>query len=64
MYKEIWTPVLQEVLKCEREPINLYDKHAVKVTKAGEIVGHLPKPFSKYCTLILLSTGTIQATVI
>ena len=50
-------------LPAKISPPKVYDKHAVKVAKEGEIVGRLPKLFSKYCTLILLSGGTIQTTV-
>ena len=42
VYKDIWTPRIQEELTCEREPGNQHDEHAVKVLKDGENVGHIP----------------------
>ena len=59
VYKDIWTPRIQEEQTCEREPGNQHDEHAVKVLKDDEIVGHIPRLFSKTCTLILLSGGSM-----
>ena len=36
-------PILEEMLLCQREIGNTHDPFAVKVTKSGNIVGHLPK---------------------
>ena len=48
IYKEVWTPVTGEVLSCARETVNLHDHFAVKVLRAGVIVGHLPKKISTH----------------
>lgn len=42
VYKDIWTPVVNEELKTEMEPGNVKDKYAVCVKKNTSIVGHLP----------------------
>ena len=63
IYKDIWTPRTQEELTCKTEPDNQHDKYAVKVLKDGEIVGHIPRLFSKTCTLILLSGGCMKVCV-
>lgn len=63
IYKDIWTPILQEELNCEREPSNQHDKYAVKVIKEGKTVGHIPQVFSKYCSLILLAGGSMKVGV-
>ena len=36
------------------------DKYAVKVLKQNELVGHVPRDISKYCTSALLWRGTIK----
>ena len=38
-----WTPILEEMLLCQRKIGNTHDPFAVKVTESGNIVGHLPK---------------------
>ena len=58
IYKGIWR--IQEKLTCEREPGIQHDEHAVKVLKDGEIVGHIPRLFSKTCTLTFLSGGSMK----
>ena len=62
-YKEVWTPVTGEVLTCARETVNLHDHFAVKVLRAGVIVGHLPKKISTICSLFLSKGGTISCQV-
>ena len=63
LYKDIWTPRIQEELTCERGPGIQHDEHDVKVLKDGEIVGHITRLFSKTCTLILLSGGSMKVCV-
>ena len=63
IYKEIWGPTLNELLICEREPESTFDRNAVKVLKGEDVVGHIPKQFSKTCNFILLAGGKISATV-
>ena len=33
VYQAIWTPVIGETLKCQKEPNNLADQYAVAVIK-------------------------------
>ena len=42
VYRNIWTPTLQEELYGEMDPANPVDKHAVAVKKNNVVVGHLP----------------------
>ena len=53
VYKDIWTPILGEKLATAMEPQNPHDKYAIKVTKSDEVVGHIPRDISKYCTAAL-----------
>lgn len=58
VYKEIWTPTLQEVLSCKKEPDNPYDKDALKITKEGETVGQFHQDyFQNIIRLLLLLVG-------
>ena len=63
IYKDIWTPILQEELTCETEPSNRHDKYVMKVVKERETVGHIPQLFSKPCSLILLSDRSMKVCV-
>ena len=42
VYKDVWTPVVGEVLLLKREPNNVRDNCAVAVLKEGQVVGHIP----------------------
>ncbi len=42
VYKDVWTPVVGEVLLLKREPDNVRDNCAVAVLKEGQVVGHIP----------------------
>ena len=58
VYKDIWTPTLGEKLSTAAEPENHHEKYPVKVLKENEVVGHVPRDISKYCTSALLYGGT------
>ena len=45
VYKDVWKPSFGEKLVARREFNNPIDKHAVKVVKDDETVGHLPREF-------------------
>ncbi|CAH3023524.1 unnamed protein product [Porites evermanni] len=47
VYKDVWKPSIGEKLVAKREFNNPMDKHAVKVVKDDETVGHLPREFSR-----------------
>ncbi len=63
VYKADWTPVLGEIMNCEREPDNRKDRYAVAVKREGETVGHLPKKYSRIFSLFLRRGGLISCTV-
>ena len=42
VYKDVWTPVVGEMLLLKREPTNAVDYCAVGVYKESELVGHVP----------------------
>ena len=63
VYKDIWTPTLGEKLSTAAKPENHHEKYAVKVLKENEVVGHVPRDISKYCTSALLCGGTIKCEI-
>ena len=42
-YKDIWQPVVGEMLLLRKEPTNIKDRLAVCVQKEGQVVGHVPR---------------------
>lgn len=54
-YKDVWSPILHEVLQTRQEPGNAEDRHAVAIVKgssSGEIiVGHVPRDISNMLVL-------------
>ena len=63
VYRDIWTPVLDEALVCAQQSGNPHDHYAVSMLKRGTIVGHLPKKISRLCPLFLGQGRCIIATV-
>ena len=47
VYQDLWKPSIGEKLVAKREFNNPMDKHAVKVVKGDETVGHLSPKFSQ-----------------
>ena len=47
VYWDIWEPSIGEKLVAKREFNDPMDKHAVKVLKGNETVGHLPREISR-----------------
>ena len=64
VYKDVWKPSIGEKLVAKREFNNPMDKHAVKVVKDDETVGHLPREFSRIAWYFLARSGEISVEVI
>ena len=47
VYQDLWKLSIGEKLVAKREFNNRIDKHAVKVVKGNETVGHLSRKFSQ-----------------
>ena len=43
IYKDVWSPVIGEILQVEMEPDKLVHKNAICVRKDGKVVGRLKK---------------------
>ena len=63
VYRDIWLPYINEMLKCLHELGNAYDVFAIKCIKGNMIVGHLPKEIS-ISTKYLLDRGAILTATI
>ena len=59
VYKEVWSPIVGEQLKCCHERNNCYDRYAIAST-----VGHLPREISRATRFFLLRLGVVCAKVI
>ena len=64
VYKDVWETLIGKKLVAKREFNNPIDKHAVKVVKDNETVGHLPREFSRIMWYFLACSGEISAEVI
>ncbi len=62
VYKDIWSPYINEKLTCVMEEDNSHDPYAVSVKK-GQIVGHLPRIISAACSLFMRRNGVMSATL-
>ena len=57
--KQIWQPLVGEMLALEREEGNNHDKFAVSLLKESTVVGHVPRQFSRVFWHFLRHGGTI-----
>ena len=66
VYKEVWSPIAGEQLKCCYERNNCYDCYAIVTTKhllgrlANSTVGHLPREISRATRFFLLCAKVID----
>ena len=47
IYKQIWWPLVGEILTLEREEGSNRDKFAVSLLKYATVFGHVPRDFSR-----------------
>ena len=59
VYKVVWKPAIGEKLQADQELDNEVDKFAVKVVKNNEIVGHLPREYSRILWYFIARGGKI-----
>ena len=64
VFKDVWERLIGKKLVAKREFNNPIDKHAVKVVKDNETVGHLPREFSRITWYFLARSGEISVEVI
>ena len=64
VFQDPFQPSIGEQLVAKREFNNTMDKHAVKVVKGDETVGHLPRKCSRIAWYFLARSGEISVEVI
>ena len=60
VFQDLFKPSIGEKLVGKREFNNTIDKHAVKVVKGNQPVGHLPRKFSQIVWYFLARSGEIS----
>ena len=63
MYRDVWSPVLGEMLTCQQEAGNDKDSFACTVKKGGLIVGHVPRETSKTFWYFIMPGGSIECKI-
>ena len=63
IYNQVWTPFIGEELITEKEEGNEHDVFAVAVLKDGNVVGHVPREFSRIAWHFLNHGGTITCQI-
>ena len=59
VYKVVWKPTIGEKLQLDQELGNEADKFAMKVVKNNEIVGNLPREYSRTLWYFIARGGKI-----
>ena len=62
MYKNLWTPQIEEFIPGENKHQNVHDRSAVRFIKEHRTVGHVPARMAR-SAYVLLNGGTILAKV-
>jgi hypothetical protein len=65
VYKDVWTPTISEAFICQQERDKDKDSYAVAVHKedGSDVLGHLPREFSRVAFLFLLHDGVITGEI-
>ena len=59
VYKVVWKPTIGEKLQADQELGNEADKFAMKEAKNKEILGHLPREYSRTLWCFIACDGKI-----
>ena len=65
MYKDDWSPSVGDEFELEIEELNRHDRYAAAIKVSGDIVGHVPREFSKIVYYFIKNgsrvTGEVRA---
>ena len=70
IYKEVWSPIVGEVLRCCYKRKNPFDRYAIAVMKqlpgrlADCTIGHLPREISQIIRFFLLRGGVVSVKIV
>ena len=59
MYKDDWSPSVGDEFELEIEELNRHDRYAVAIKVSGDIVGHVPREFSKIVYYFIKNGGRV-----
>ena len=62
IYKDVWNPIIGEVLNCEHEADNQHDRFTIACKKQKR--NHLPRTDARTSYHFLVHNGSITATII
>ena len=57
VYKDDWSPSVGDEFELEIEEPNRHDRYAVVIKVSGDIVGHVPREFSKIVYYFIKNGG-------
>ncbi len=63
VYKDVWNPVVGEIIMCQQDFGNLHDPYAVAAVRDSVTVGHVPRTISSLCYSFLRRNGTISCQI-
>ena len=63
MYKDDWSPSVGDEFELEIEELNRHDRYAVAIKVSGDIVGHVPREFSKIVYYFIKNGGRVTGEV-
>ena len=63
VYKDIWSPEINEILQCRRDPTNDMDKNCVAILKNDIVVGHVPREHAKVFSFFIKRGGQITVKI-
>ena len=63
MYKDDWSPSVGDEFELEIEELNRHDRYAVAIKVSGDIVGHVPREFSKIVHYFIKNGGRVTGEV-
>ena len=63
VYKDDWSPSVGDEFELEIEELNRQDRYAVAIKVSGDIVGHVPREFSKIVYYFIKNGGRVTGEV-
>ena len=63
VYKDDWSPSVGDEFELEIEELNRHDRYAVAIKVSGDIVGHVPREFSKIVYYFIKNGGRVTGEV-
>ena len=62
-YKDDWSHSVGDDFELEKEELNRHDRYTVAIKVSGDIVGHVPRKFSKIVYYFIKNGGRVTGEV-